>query len=179
MDRSTDKTYYVLSSGAKLGFALVAFLTIMYMTGQLLESPLTSLSWLIYIAVIYLTMKGFRDKCNEGFLTYGQGLVFGLKISALSGIFVGLFYFILMSYIDPDFREAMIAVAEEAALAMGLPESQVEQMRPSFEMTTNPWLMLFSNMLSGLFNGTLISLVVAAFVKRKGDSFQEVMRNVE
>ena len=47
MDRSTDKTYYVLSSGAKLGFALVAFLTIMYMTGQLLESPLTSLSWLI------------------------------------------------------------------------------------------------------------------------------------
>src|SRR5690606_41633474 len=112
-------------------------------------------------------------------LKYEKVMVFIFKISALSVIFVGLFNIKLMSNIDPDFREAMIAVAEEAALAMGLPESQVEQMRPSFEMTTNPWLMLFSNMLSGLFNGTLISLVVAAFVKRKGDPFQEVMRNVE
>mgnify|MGYP005812704325 CR=1 FL=1 len=179
MERSTDKTYYIFASGAKLGLALVAFYTIMYLTGQLIESSLTSLSWLIYIAVIYLTMKAFRDNYNEGFLSYGQGVMFGLKISILSGIFVGLFYFILMSFIDPEFREQMIAVAEEAALAMGLPESQVEELRPSFEMTTNPWLMLVSNMLSGLFTGTLISLFIAAFVKRKGDPFQDAMKNVE
>ncbi|HBX87073.1 MAG TPA: DUF4199 domain-containing protein, partial [Marinilabiliaceae bacterium] len=109
----------------------------------------------------------------------GNGLLFGLKISTLSGIIVGFFYFILIRFIDPGVKDAMIALAEEAYLALGMPESQVEMMYEAIQMTTNPWVMLMSNALGGLINGTIVSLIVALVVQRKGDPFKEVMKDVE
>lgn len=179
MSKEPDKKLYIYSSGAKMGLALVVLLLILHSAGKLIGSGWTSLSWIVYIIAIYLTMSVYRDRYNNGVLSYGNGLLFGLKISTLSGIIVGFFYFILIRFIDPGVKDAMIALAEEAYLALGMPESQVEMMYEAIQMTTNPWVMLMSNALGGLINGAIVSLIVALVVQRKGDPFKEVMKDVE
>jgi hypothetical protein len=173
------KTQYIFSSGAKLGIGIALFLLILYLADKMFGSGWSALSWIIFGAIIYQTMRGYRDKFQGGFLSYGQGLLFGIRISTLAGIIIGFFYFIMFSFVDPDLRDMMFAEAQEAYLAMGMSESAVENLQSSIEMTTNPWVLLISNAIGGLVNGLIVSLIVALFVKRKGDPFQEVMRDVQ
>lgn len=179
MDNNAARTQYLFSSGAKLGIGIVIFFLILYFADKMVGSGWSALSWVIYGAIIYQTMRVYRDQFRDGFLSYGQGILFGVRISTLAGIIIGFYYFIMFSFVDPSLRDLMFAEAEEAYLAMGMSESAVEEMQGSIEMTTNPWVLLISNAIGGLFNGLIVSLVVAAFVKRKGDPFQEVMRDVE
>jgi hypothetical protein len=178
-NNNASRTQYIFSSGAKLGIGIALFLLILYFADKMFGSSWSALSWVIYAAIIYQTMRVYRDKFQNGFLSYGQGLLFGIRISTLAGIFIGFYYFIMFKYVDPGLRDLMFAEAEEAYLALGMSESAVEDMQSSIEMTTNPWVLLISNAIGGLFNGLIVSLLVAAFVKRKGDPFQEVMKDVE
>ncbi|GAO29545.1 DUF4199 domain-containing protein [Geofilum rubicundum] len=178
-NNNSARTQYLFSSGAKLGIGISLFLFLLYVVDKMFGSAWAAFSWIIYGAIIYQTMRGYRDKFHGGFLSYGQGLLFGIRISTLAGIIIGFYYFIMFSFVDPSLRDLMFAEAEEAYLALGMSESAVENMQGSIEMSTNPWVLLISNAIGGLFNGLIVSLVVALFVKRKGDPFQEVMRDVQ
>jgi hypothetical protein len=178
-NNNSARTQYIFSSGAKLGIGMVVFFLILYFAGKMFGSGWSAFSWVIYAAIIYQTMRTYRDKFRDGFLSYGQGLLFGIKISTLAGIIIGFYYFIMFSFVDPNLRDMMFAEAEEAYLSLGMSESAVENMQGSIEMATNPWVLLISNAIGGLFNGLIVSLLIALFVKRKGDPFQEVMRDVQ
>lgn len=178
-NNNSARTLYIFSSGAKLGIGIVLFFLVLYATGKMFGSALSAFSWIIYAAIIYQTMRVYRDRFQAGLLSYGQGLLFGIRISTLAGIIIGFYYFIMFSFVDPSLRDMMFAEAEEAYLALGMSEAAVEELQGSIEMTTNPWVLLISNAIGGLFNGLIISLLVALFVKRKGDPFQEVMRDVQ
>jgi len=178
-NKNSAKTHHVFSSGAILGIAVSVLFIILYLTNNMFDSNWSSLSWIIYFVVIYQTMRIFRDKFQEGFISYGQGIIFGIRISTLAGIIIGFYYFIMFSFIDPSLRDAMFAEAQEAYLALGMSEAKVESMTDAIEMTTNPWVLLISNALGSMFNGLIVSLIIALFVKRKGDPFQEVMKDVQ
>ncbi len=178
-NNNAARTQYIFSSGAKLGIGIVTFFLILYFADKMFGSGWSAFSWVIYAAIIYQTMRIYRDKYRDGFLSYGQGILFGIRISTLAGIIIGFYYFIMFSFVDPGLRDMMFAEAEEAYLALGMSESAVEEMQGSIEMTTNPWVLLISNAIGGLLNGLIVSLLVALFVKRKGDPFQEVMRDVQ
>lgn len=178
-NQTQDKRLFLFTSGAALGLAMVLFLTFVYLlTGRLSGTSLDALSWLIYAGIIYYTMRMYRDRYMGGFLSYGKGLVFGMQTAALSGLIIGFFFFIMFRFINPGLQFQLVQEAEEAYLALGMSEAFVEEMSASIEMMSNPWVLLISNAFSGLINGLLVALIVSIFVKRKGDPFQEVMKDV-
>ena len=178
-NQTQDKRLYIFTSGAILGLAMVLFLSIVYLlTGRLSGTSLDALSWLIYAGVIYYTMRRYRDHYMDGFISYGKGLVFGMQTAVLSGLIIGFFFFIMFRFINPGLQLQLVQEAEEAYLALGMSEAFVEQMSASIEMMSNPWVLLISNAFSGLINGLLVALIISMFVKRKGDPFQEVMKDV-
>src|SRR5690554_301912 len=178
-NNNSARTQYIFSSGAKLGMGMVLFFLILYFAGKMFGSGWSAFSWVIYAGIIYQTMRVYRDKFRDGFLSYGQGLLFGIRISTLAGIIIGFYYFIMFSFVDPGLRDMMIAQTEEAYLAIGMSESTVESMRDNIVKATNPWVLFISHAFGSVFYGLIVSLVVALFVKRKGDPFQEVMRDVQ
>ncbi len=173
-----SKIQYILSSGAKLGIAQTVLLLLLYLTGTMFKSGLSAISWLIYAAVIYYTLKIYRDRFMDGYITYWKGVGFGTRISMWSGVIVGFFYFLMIKVFDPSMADMMIAEAEEAYLAMGLSETYVESMHDAIQRAANPWVLFFSSILNGLVYGFIVSLIVSIFTKRKGDPFQEAMQDV-
>jgi hypothetical protein len=179
-DNKSALRLYIFSSGARLGVILVAFFIVLYITGNLFGSNWRGLTWLIYPLIIYTAMIGYRQRFLNGIMSYGKGLVFGLKMGLLSGVIVGFFYFVLLKVVDPGLKDVFVAEAEEAYLAIGFSEAFVEQLQDSIQKAASPWTLLISNIFNGVFNGLFFSLIVAAFVKRKGDNpFNDAMKNVE
>ncbi|MDG5799818.1 DUF4199 domain-containing protein [Marinilabiliaceae bacterium ANBcel2] len=173
------RNQYILMSGAVLGIAQSLLLFILYLTGNLFGGASTFISLIIYLLLIYYAGVNYRDHYREGILSYGKSLGFGVKISILSGLFVGFFYFLLLTIIDPSLADYLIAETQDAYLAMGFSESEVANMQDAINMAGNPWMLFFSSIFNGLVYGFIVSLVVSIFVKRKGDPFKETMQNVE
>lgn len=170
---------FILNQGAILGGLQVLLLTILYATDSLFGSGWTSLSWLIYLGFIYWSASAYRDKFMGGFISYLKSFVYGVRITVLAGIIIGFFFFVLVKFVNPGLVEVLQAEAEEAYLQMGLTEKQVEGMADAIAMVANPWTLMFSNIINGLFFGVIFSLIVSFFVKRKGDPFNEAMKTVE
>lgn len=182
MKMNVDKNQviqYTFASGAKLGLALVAILLIFYFQDAMFGEAVFMFSMIIYAVVIYFTLKKFRDSYRGGFISYGQSVWFGARVATLSGVLVGFYYFLMIKVFDPSLATTMVAEMEEAYLAMGLSEQHVETMYQAIRLSASPWLLFFSSIFNGFVYGLVISLVIAFFIKRKGDPFQEAMRNVE
>ncbi len=177
--QSYQKNQFILFQGAILGLLQVLLLIILYKTDRLMDSGLSSLSWVIYIVFIYWSAVQFRNKFNNGFITYGKSFVYGVKISGLSGIIIGFFFLVLIKVIEPDFANKMIVEAEEAYLQMGFSEKQVEEMGSSIAMVSNVWVLMISNILNGLLFGTIFSLIISFFVKKSGNPFDEAMNTIQ
>jgi len=170
---------FILNQGAILGGLQVLLLIILYKTDTLFGSGWSSLSWFIYLGFIYWSAVQYRGKFMGGFISYGKSFAYGVKITVLSGVIIGFFFFVLIKFVDPGLAEVLKAETEEAYLQMGLTEKQVEDMGDGLAMISNPWYLMLSNVFSGLLFGVIFSLIVSFFVKRKGDPFSEAMKIVE
>jgi hypothetical protein len=174
-----DRNQYILKSGAILGGTNVAILALLYLNNALFNSGWGNLLLITFIVILYHSLKGYRDKYLDGFISYGKSVAIGVRISMLSGILTGFFYFLLLKVFDPALADLIIAEAEEAYLAMGFSESFVEGNLDALKMSASPWVRFFGEIMNALFFGLILSLIISIFIKRKGDPFQEAMKNVE
>lgn len=176
---SSNKTQFILNQGAILGGINVFLLIILYYTETLFGSGWPSLAWLIYFIFVPWSITQYRKRFQDGIISYGQSFAHGIRITALSGVLIGFFYFIVLKVIDPELIKVVIAEAQETYLAMGFTEKQVEDMSEGIEMVSNPWLLMFSGIVGSLFYGLIVAFIVSFITTRKGDPFKEVMKTVE
>ncbi len=174
-----DKKQFTLKSGAILGGLQLAWLIILYLTNKLIGSSLSSMMWIIAAVFLYLNLKAYRDVLHDGVISYGKSVGQGFKLSALAGVFVGAFYFILIKFLDPDFVINMIIEAEEAYLNMGMPESMIEDMSSIMEKSITAWTMFFSGLLNNILYGLIITLIISIFIKKSpANPFEEAMKDI-
>ncbi len=65
-------------------------------------------------SVVIMGIRAFRERGNGGRLSFGQGLRVGGGIIAVGGLFFGVYNFILVTWIYPDFYpEYMVYYAEK------------------------------------------------------------------
>lgn len=77
-------------------------------------------SMLVAMLLVYFAMRHFRDKENEGILSFIDGMKIGGLISAMGGVAWGLYNLIFVTYIMPDFYEQYYAF--ESGLTIGTPD---------------------------------------------------------
>ncbi|MGQ1946853.1 DUF4199 domain-containing protein [Geofilum sp. OHC36d9] len=177
---ATQRNQFVLTYGAIMGIAQVFLLLILYLTDNLVGSSFGAFKWVIFFIILFIGLKSYRDKFGDGFITYGRTLAIGIRMSMLSGVFIGAYYFLMLKIFDPGLAGKIIAETEEAYLAIGFDEGTVEKMSEALQEGVKPWTMFFSNIFDGLLSGLFVSLIVGLFVKRKGnDPFQEAMKHVQ
>lgn len=57
----------------------------------------------VCLSFIYFGIKHYRDRVNEGVVSFGKALAIGVLISVLVGVGVAMADFIYTKFIDPDF----------------------------------------------------------------------------
>ena len=162
-----------MTSGLFLGIALVVFSLIIYMMGVVKPPFWVSLvQYLIIIGGIVYGTKKFRDEDLGGEISYSKALGFGILICIFASVISGIYTVLLMTVIDPEFVNKMMAVLEEEYVKAGLSEEQIDAAMKMVSKMQSPIIMAVTNVIGFAFMGTIFSLITSAFIKKEKPIFE-------
>jgi len=161
-----------IRNGFYMGLGCVALSLIFYFI-----SPAVMISWgswISYLVVVYFmyrTISEIREE-NGGFISLGDGFknswisfIIGMTLSSL-------FSFVLINYIDPSLldiiREEQIKALEKMGDLFNMPEEDLQKQIAVIEETNpfNPATYILGLLVSFLFPGSLIAVIIAAIMKK-------------
>jgi hypothetical protein len=152
--------------GAIMGVIAVAVFLIMIVSDIDLNGPAKWVSYPIYIVMIVLAHKYFKDN-GDGYMTFGQGVGIAFWMSLISSAISSLFTYIYVKFIDTNFIEAMKEKQIEQFEKQGMSDAQIDQAMKITAYFMNPEVFLIMGMVFGVIGIVITSLIVTAFTQKK------------
>jgi hypothetical protein len=150
---------------------LIAYIAL-YLGGvKLMVSPLAfllNLLPIVFAVLACLTVK----KRNGGYLEFAQALKISFAVFVLTGITVSIFSYVLLNYIDLEFKQAMqqtsLEMSEKMMSRFGASQDQIDKALEEANKKDN---FSFSSVMLGFafscFIYFLLSLIIALIVRKK------------
>ena len=160
-----------LSYGLHYGIASSIYTLAIYFSGFMFNESIGFIAYFIPILFIFVAIKHFRNKVNNGFITFSQGFKIRILASTIGMFITSLINYILLKFIDPSIIDQMIKLTEEKYLMAGMAPDQVEQLIGVSETFLTPASYSFSAFFMGLIGCSIVALVVAATSIRKPQTF--------
>ncbi|TGE23638.1 DUF4199 domain-containing protein [Hymenobacter aquaticus] len=132
-----------------------------------------SASILVYIVGIVMAHRFFKQS-NQGFMTYGQGLLIVVVMSLISGLLSGIFNYVYVNFIDADYALRMRTDFEVWMSSMpGVQEEQIEKSMADMtdEKIKSP-LQIGKSLMGAAVGGVITGLIVSIFTKHKRPEFE-------
>lgn len=149
----------------------------------IVNNPLTNesvipYSWILRYAlgataVILATIK-YRDKVNNGFISYGKAFLVGFTVVSLAYSVRGVYTGVVVS-MNPEIMEEARIIAEEGMFE-GNPDMSAEEETMGMgiiETFTSPFMIGLMVVIGGVFWAAILSLITAAILKRDGGTIDE------
>jgi len=160
--------------GILLAAAVIVFSLILFLIDVDKQSWINYFSYVIMIGAIFYAQKTFRDKILNGFISYGKAFMVGLLTAAFSSIFIAVWTYVFISYINPGMVEEIIQMAEQKMMEQGMTDLQIDQATKMTSFMYSPLWMTFMAVFGNIFAGAIISLITAIFVKKEDQSTMPV-----
>lgn len=128
----------------------------------------------VVVSVVWLVMahKAFK-LANSGMMTFGQGVLIAVVMLLISGVLSGLFNYVYLHYIDPEFVERMKAGMVEFMERNNVPDEQIEASAAKMgKMQVGLGKALLGGVGNGVTLGLVLGLVVSAFTRQKPSEFE-------
>lgn len=132
------------------------------------------LSMVLAMVFVFFGIKYYRDKVNNGLLSFGQGIKVGLLIVLLPSIAFGLFDLVYVAYMDPGFMEKYYAYKVAEVTAATPPDKLAETLKTleqQKEFFASP-LMQFLTMAISVFAIGVIATVISSFILKRNAKVQ-------
>jgi hypothetical protein len=126
---------------------------------------------LITILILVLACKEFRT-LNNGFMTFGEGLGLSMLIIAVSGLISNAFNQLYVNVIDTGIKDQIADFQEEMYIKQGLSQERIDMAMQQTERFNNPSMQFLFSMLGTLLFGFIISLIIAAVMKKNRPVFE-------
>jgi len=167
MEESQISTRQVsLRYGLIAGLAAIAFFVLMDLLGQSGNQPLQYVQYLILAIIIFFAHKYFKDE-GDGYLKFGQGLGIGVLISLISSVVSSIFFYIYVTFINTDYLSYMRDLQIEEMEKQGMSDAQIDQALGFMDNIMNPPVLMVISIISTVFFGLIISLIIAAITQKK------------
>lgn len=128
-------------------------------------------SMLVAFSFVFVGIKNFRDKHNNGIISFGKAFKLGLYITLIGSSFYVLTWLVEYYLFIPDFMEKYSAVALKHAHENGASAAEIAKttsdMEMYKEMYKNPLFVILLTYMEVLPIGLLVTLISAAILKRK------------
>lgn len=126
---------------------------------------------IISFAFIFVGIKNYRDKYQNGAVTFAQAFKVGLYISLIASTIYVLTWLIEFYYFIPDFGEKYAAHMIDKMKSSGAPQAEIDEqvikMKSFSEMYKNPFINAGLTYMEILPLGLLISLISSFLLKKK------------
>ncbi len=124
----------------------------------------------VSLLFVFFGIKHFRDKENNGIVSFGKALLIGILISLIAALAFGILDVIYIKYINPDFVAEYYAHSIEE-IRNSLPAAEFEvkfkELEAQKEMFSNTFLNFFLMFATVVIIGFIISLISALILQRK------------
>lgn len=128
-------------------------------------------SMVIAFSMIFVGIKNYRDKHNDGIITFGRSLKIGLLITLVASTIYVIVWQIDYYFFIPDFYEKYSAHIIRDMKAHGATQAQIQQQmaanKSNGEMYRNPLFNAMYTYLEIVPVGIIMSLLAAVILKRK------------
>ncbi len=163
---SAPKSSTVYTYGLYLGIASIVFSLIIYYGGFIGNKYFGYLGFIFTILFISLGLINYRDKINNGILTYSQGLGIGVLITLIGSVISSVFSYVFLTFIDPDIHKLIVANSQEEALKNGMTEAQLDQAGKVMDIMMSPMVLSILGIIMSVFFGFIFTLIISAIVKK-------------
>lgn len=153
--------------------AVVLFLLILVLFDDLSYSSQEIIGYATMLAAlsfIFFGIKHFKDKENNGFVSFGKALLIGMSISVFVGLGIAIADYIYTTAINPDFAQDFL---EKSVTTMEATYSGAELETKKAELTQQmkdyggSGFMAFMMFATVIIMGFIISLISALILQRK------------
>ena len=127
---------------------------------------------IVAFSFIYVGIKNFRDKQNEGIISFGKGFMLGFFMSLLASTMYVLTWAVEFHFFMPDFMDKYSVIQIEQLKATGISGSKLEEgikkiEELNYSYKNNPFVFASYTYMEILPVGIVISLISAFILKRK------------
>ena len=126
---------------------------------------------------VYSGIRHWRDHHNSGSLSFGEGLKLGTLITLFPSIAFGLFTWLQVSVLDPDFNNRYYAHYLQKVKASTPPDKlqeTIQKLEAEKEMFASP-LMQFGVMFLTVFLIGIVITVVSSLILQRRNSREKVL----
>ncbi|GGB24990.1 DUF4199 domain-containing protein [Puia dinghuensis] len=168
------RNIFIFGSIAGLILGLFIFVSTL-LTGKSGDFPGGALagyaSMVIAFSFIYVGIRNFREKYNQGVISYGKALRVGLGIALIGSTFYVAVWLIDYYVFIPDFMEKysahMIAEARSSGLSPAALDQKINEINRLNAMYKNPFFVILMTYLEVLPVGVVIALITALILRRR------------
>jgi hypothetical protein len=168
-----------LNYGSIAGICYFAIFLILYLLGH---NPLGGMTfwYTFWIPIVFVTLaiKKYRDELQDGFITYGKALRQGTLTALIYSSFYAIMIYIFAVLVDGTIVDQVIADGIEQLEKQGerlrgfMGEEAFDRLIEETERVTIGSIAL-SDFFYKFLGGFIISLIVAAILKRTRSPFEE------
>jgi len=116
--------------------------------------------------VLWLGIRAVREEAQDKSLAYGKGVLTGFLISLYSGL-IGVVYTIVhFTFINPNFADYQIDAMRQKWTQAGLDDAKMQAAEKFMRLFMSAPVMAIIGFMFALGTGTVMALIVAAFLKR-------------
>jgi hypothetical protein len=128
-------------------------------------------SMIIAFSLIFVGIKNYRDKYNEGLISFGKAFKIGFFITLIASTIYVIVWLIDYYFFIPDYGEKYAAKMIEKLRASGASQmeiaKQTKEMASFSEMYKNPFFNALITYTEILPVGLIVSLISSLILKRK------------
>ncbi|MAW09499.1 MAG: DUF4199 domain-containing protein [Flavobacteriaceae bacterium] len=157
---------FILHYGTILGLLSIVFALIIFFLDlhYAQENSVSFVNYGISITVLIIALLDFR-KTNNEILSLGDSIKMGMGVFLISAIYVSIYTFILLNFLDPETLIKSLEVTEMKILEQNpeISEDQLDQILSFQEKFSTPFvistvLIVFS-LISGFFSSLILGLI--------------------
>jgi len=174
-----DESKSTFSLATKPGFIISGVSIILSLLLWALVDDITTqqqigyFTWLIIAFLYYYFAKNYRENELAGNMPYGKAFKFMFLIGLIVSAFTALYTYVLFAYLDPGMIEAIKEQAAEKLYEQNLSDEQVEQAIEMQSAFMSAGIMTISTFFASVFFNTVLSLIIAIFVKKEVVTFED------
>lgn len=131
-------------------------------------------SMLLAFSLIFIGIKNYRDKYNNGIISFGKAFKTGLYISLIGSTVYVLVWLIAYYLFVPDFMDMYSEQMMNQARRSGASQTEIDktamEMAGYKEMYQNPLMVVLLTYAEILPVGLIVTLISALLLKRRRDS---------
>ncbi len=119
----------------------------------------------IYLFLIFVVIRNFRDKELGGYITLKNAVIVGTATAVLAGVISAIYSYVYVAFIEPDMVMQMAAEMEEMLEELGLDEDAIYDQIEDFKGRMEPSSQFTTGILGSLGMGAVTSLIMGAILK--------------